>query len=504
MIEAPSGQKKPDPCSFVIFGVTGDLAHRLVIPALYNLAATNLLPDKFCIVGIARKAMSSEALRDSLMKGLRQFATRPVDDAIAKRLLDCLTCIAADPAEPASFDQMAQQLEKLEATRKTGGNRLFYLATPPNAFAPISRELGRTGLLKEDNKVWRRLVVEKPFGTDLASARALNGELLKIVDEHQIYRIDHYLGKETVQNILVLRFANGMFEPIWNRNHIDHVQITVDEKLGVGHRGSFYDATGALRDMVPNHLFQLLSLIAMEPPARFDAHTVRSEKAEVLTAIQALNEAEALQNSVRGQYQAGKIGDTAIEDYRKTGDVKPNSTTETYAALKLTIDNWRWAGVPFYLRTGKALGSKRTEVAIKFKQAPFAMFRDTPVDRLSQNYLVISIEPTEGITLQFNTKVPGPTISIDGVEMKFHYKDYFKAEPSTGYETLIYDCMIGDNILFQRADSVEAGWQAVQPFLDAWKKAGAKGLERYKAGSEGPPDANALLARDGRSWRKSG
>jgi glucose-6-phosphate 1-dehydrogenase len=504
MIEAPSGQKKPDPCSFVIFGVTGDLAHRLVIPALYNLAATNLLPDKFCIVGIARKAMSSEALRDSLMKGLRQFATRPVDDAIAKRLLDCLTCIAADPAEPASFDQMAQQLEKLEATRKTGGNRLFYLATPPNAFAPISRELGRAGLLKEDNKVWRRLVVEKPFGTDLASARALNGELLKIVDEHQIYRIDHYLGKETVQNILVLRFANGMFEPIWNRNHIDHVQITVDEKLGVGHRGSFYDATGALRDMVPNHLFQLLSLIAMEPPARFDAHTVRSEKAEVLTAIQALNEAEALQNSVRGQYQAGKIGDTAIEDYRKTGDVKPNSTTETYAALKLTIDNWRWAGVPFYLRTGKALGSKRTEVAIKFKQAPFAMFRDTPVDRLSQNYLVISIEPTEGITLQFNTKVPGPTISIDGVEMKFHYKDYFKAEPSTGYETLIYDCMIGDNILFQRADSVEAGWQAVQPFLDAWKKAGAKGLERYKAGSEGPPDANALLARDGRSWRKSG
>jgi glucose-6-phosphate 1-dehydrogenase len=503
-MEALSNRRKPDPCSFVIFGVTGDLTHRLVVPALYNLAATGLLPDEFCLVGITRKTMSSDALRDSLMKGLRQFATRPVDDAIAKRLLECLTCIAADPSEPASFGSMREQLEKLEKTRKTGGNRLFYLATPPNAFAPISRELGRAGLLKEEDRVWRRLVVEKPFGTDLASARALNGELLKIVDEHQIYRIDHYLGKETVQNILVLRFANGMFEPIWNRNHIDHVQITVDEKLGVGHRGSFYDQTGALRDMVPNHLFQLLSLIAMEPPARFDAHAVRSEKAEVLTAIQTQNEAEALQNSVRGQYQAGKIGDTAIEDYRKTEDVKPNSTTETYTALKLTIDNWRWAGVPFYLRTGKALGSKRTEVAIKFKQAPFAMFRDTPVDRLSQNYLVISIEPTEGITLQFNTKVPGPTISIDGVEMKFHYKDYFKAEPSTGYETLIYDCMIGDNILFQRADSVEAGWQAVQPFLDAWKKAGAKGLERYKAGSEGPPDANALLARDGRSWRKFG
>jgi glucose-6-phosphate 1-dehydrogenase len=504
MSEAPSGHKKPDPCSFVIFGVTGDLAHRLVIPALYNLAATGLLPDKFCIVGIARKAMSNEALRDSLMKGLRQFATRPVDDATAKQLLDCLTCIAADPSEPASFDAMREQLEKLEAARKTGGNRLFYLATPPNAFAPISRELGRAGLLKEENKVWRRLVVEKPFGTDLASAKALNGELLKIVDEQQIYRIDHYLGKETVQNILVLRFANGMFEPIWNRNHIDHVQITVDETLGVGHRGSFYDATGALRDMVPNHLFQLLSLVAMEPPARFDAHAVRSEKAEVLAAIQTLSEAEALENSVRGQYQAGQVGDTEIEDYRKTEDVKPGSTTETYAALKLTIDNWRWAGVPFYLRTGKALASKRTEVAIKFKQAPFAMFRDTPVDRLSQNYLVISIEPTEGISLQFNTKVPGPTIAIDGVEMKFRYKDYFKAEPSTGYETLIYDCMIGDNILFQRADSVEAGWQAVQPFLDAWKKAGAKGLENYKAGSEGPPGAEALLMRDGRSWRKFG
>ncbi|HEY3794796.1 MAG TPA: glucose-6-phosphate dehydrogenase [Bradyrhizobium sp.] len=502
MTDIAQSQKKPDPSAFVIFGATGDLTHRLVIPALYNLAASNLLPDNFCVVGVARNAMSNDELRDSLMTGLRQFATRKVDDAVARRLLECVTCIAADPKEPGSFDRLREQLEKLETARKTVGNRLFYLATPPNAFAPISRELGRTGMLQENNGAWRRLVVEKPFGTDLASARALNAELLKIAEEQQIYRIDHYLGKETVQNILVLRFANGMFEPIWNRNHIDHIQITVDEKLGVGHRGSFYDATGALRDMVPNHLFQLLSLVTMEPPARFDAYAVRSEKAEVLAAIQTQSEADALKNSVRGQYQGGKIGDTEIEDYCETEDVKSGSTTETYAALKLTIDNWRWAGVPFYLRTGKALGVKRTEVAIKFKQAPFAMFRDTPVDRLSQNYLVISVEPTEGITLQFNTKVPGPTVNIDGVEMKFRYKDYFKAEPSTGYETLIYDCMIGDNILFQRADSVEAGWQAVQPFLDAWKKAGANGMESYKAGSEGPPDADALLARDGRSWRK--
>jgi glucose-6-phosphate 1-dehydrogenase len=499
-----ANQQKPDPCSFVIFGVTGDLTHRLVLPSLYNLAATDLLPDRFCIVGVARKGMSNDGLRESLMKGLRQFATRPVDEAIAQRLLECVTSIEADPGDPTSFDALRERLERLEANRSTGGNRLFYLATPPSTFLPISRELGRTGLLREKNGAWRRLVIEKPFGTDLASAKALNDELLKIVDEHQIYRIDHYLGKETVQNILVLRFANGMFEPIWNRNHIDHIQITVDEKLGVGHRGSFYDSTGALRDMVPNHLFQLLSLVAMEPPARFDAHAVRSEKAEVLAAIQTQSEADALKNSVRGQYQGGKIGDTDILDYCKTEDVKPGSTTETYAALKLTIDNWRWAGVPFFLRTGKALGIKRTEVAIKFKQAPFAMFSCTPVDRLSQNYLVISIEPTEGITLQFNTKVPGPTITIDGVEMTFRYKDYFKAEPATGYETLIYDCMIGDNILFQRADSVEAGWQAVQPFLDAWKKVGAKGLEPYKAGSEGPGGADELLKRDGRSWRKLG
>ncbi|SEI20336.1 glucose-6-phosphate dehydrogenase [Tardiphaga sp. OK245] len=502
-IQAPGpakSKKKPDPCAFVIFGVTGDLAHRLVIAALYNLQAADLLPEKFCVVGIARKDMTGAELRDDLMKGLKQYATRPVDDAIAQKLLNCVTCIEADPGEPESFDRMRDQLDKLEEARGTGGNRLFYLATPPSAFAPIARQLGRTGMLKE-NGSWRRLVVEKPFGTDLESAKKLNNELLGLMNEQQIYRIDHYLGKETVQNILVLRFANGMFEPIWNRNHIDHVQITVDEKLGVGHRGSFYDATGALRDMVPNHLFQLLSLVAMEPPARFEANAVRSEKAEVLAAVTTQTEAEALQNSVRAQYVAGHVGETDIGDYLKTKDVKDGSTTETYAAMKLSIDNWRWAGVPFYLRTGKALGIKRTEVAIKFKQAPFAMFRDTSVESLAENFLVIAVEPNEGISLKFNTKVPGPAVEIDGVEMKFRYKDYFQAAPATGYETLIYDCMIGDNILFQRADSVEAGWRAVQPFLDAWKKAGKDGLKTYNAGSEGPDEANDLLKRDGRSWR---
>ncbi|MDB5531725.1 MAG: glucose-6-phosphate 1-dehydrogenase [Hyphomicrobiales bacterium] len=494
--------KRPDACSFVIFGVTGDLAHRLVFPALYNLAASDLLPEEFCIFGVTRKETSDAELSKSLMEGLRKFATQSIDDPIAKKLLGCLSSVCADPSDPSSFEHLREKLEKLEKARGTRGNRLFYLATPPDAFSPIATELGRAKLLHQEEGVWRRLIVEKPFGTDLASAQALNKDLLKVVEEDQIYRIDHYLGKETVQNILVLRFANGMFEPIWNRNHIDHVQITVDERLAVGHRGSFYDATGALRDMVPNHLFQLLSLVAMEPPARFDADTVRSEKAQILAAIQTQSAEDALRNSVRGQYTAGRVGDEAVPDYRQTKDVDSRSNTETYAALKLTIDNWRWAGVPFYLRTGKALGIKRTEVAIKFRQAPFAMFRDTPVDRLSQNYLVIGIEPVEGIMLQFNTKVPGPAIEIDGVEMKFRYKDYFKAEPSTGYETLIYDCMIGDNILFQRADSVEAGWRAVQPFLDAWKAAGSRGLVPYSAGSEGPPEADELLKRDGRHWRK--
>lgn len=492
--------KIPEPCCFVIFGVTGDLAHRLVTPALYNLAEAGLLPDDFCVVGVTRTEMQSQSLHDDLMKALQQFATRPIDKDVAQKLFDCVSSVHADPSDPGSFDRLKSHLDGI--SKRGVKNHLFYMAVPPTAFKPISDELGRTGLLKEENGAWRRLVVEKPFGTDLETAKTLNHDLLKIVEEHQIYRIDHYLGKETVQNILVFRFANGMFEPIWNRNHIDHVQITVSETIDVGRRGSFYDATGAMRDMVPNHLFQLLSLVTMEPPSRFDAHSVRSEKGEALAAIQIQTPEEALNNSVRGQYVAGRVGEKQIGDYRSTGDVDPLSITETYAAMKLTIDNWRWAGVPFYLRTGKALTSKRTEVAIRFKQAPFSMFRATEVERLSQNYLVIGIEPTESITLQFNTKVPGPTVAIDGVEMGFKYKDYFKASPSTGYETLIYDCMIGDNILFQRADSVEAGWQAVQPFLDAWHKAGPDGLALYRAGTDGPRESHSLIERDGRRWRR--
>lgn len=501
---AGTAARLADPCSFVIFGASGDMAHRLLVPALYNLAVGGLLPEAFAIIGVSRADKSEEEFRAWLESGLRQFAIGRINDDIMGRLLSCVAYVSGDADDPATYRKLAKVLERIERARHTRRNRLFYLATPPASFAPIGRRLGETGLAREDNGAWRRIIIEKPFGLDLASAQALNRELLQALDERQIYRIDHYLGKETVQNIMVLRFANGLFEPIWNRHHIDHVQITVAETLTVGNRGRFYDAIGALRDMVPNHLFQLLSLVAMEPPARFEAHAVRSEKAHALDAIQVPRDGSALNDCVRAQYVAARVGDNEIEDYRKTRDVAPDSTTETYVALKLMIDNWRWAGVPFYLRTGKALKSRHTEVAIEFKQAPFAMFRNTPVDQLAQNFLVMSIQPDECIGLQFNAKVPGPSVSIAGVHMTFNYRDYFDAAPSSGYETLIYDCMTGDAILFQRADGIEAGWRAVQPFLDAWRNAGARGLASYKAGSEGPAEADALLARDGRRWRPIG
>jgi glucose-6-phosphate 1-dehydrogenase len=498
----PAGAATPaDPCCLVVFGASGDLTHRLLLPALYNLAAAGLLPEAFSIVGIARGEMSNDAFRDDLARSLRRFALRDVDQKTADRLLAGVSYVGGTADDPGTYDRLDRELARVEQSRHTRGNRIFYLATPPAAFMPIATHLGQSGLAREGNGAWRRLIVEKPFGTDLASAQALNRELLAHLEERQIYRIDHYLGKETVQNILVLRFANGLFEPIWNRDHIDHVQITVAETLTVGRRGRFYDATGALRDMVPNHLFQLLSLVAMEPPSRFDADAVRSEKAQALDAVYRPAEGATLQDSVRAQYIAARIGDNEVEDYRNTADVMPDSTTETYVALKLMIDNWRWAGVPFYLRTGKALAARQTEVAIKFKQAPFAMFRDTPVDRLAQNFLIIRIQPEECIALQFNAKVPGPVIAISGVDMTFKYEDYFDSAPSTGYETLIYDCMIGDAILFQRADGIEAGWRVVQPFLDAWRNAGSKGLVTYRAGSEGPAESDQLLARDGRRWR---
>jgi glucose-6-phosphate 1-dehydrogenase len=490
-----------DPCCFIIFGASGDLTHRLLLPALYNLGAAGLLPKAFALIGVARSASSSDAFRDGLAKSLAKFTTRPLDERVVKELLSCVAYVQGDPDDDETYKKLGTELTRIEHERHTHGNRLFYLATPPTAFAPIGCRLGLSGLAHEEKNAWRRVVFEKPFGTDLATAQALNQKLLSILKEDQIFRIDHYLGKETVQNIMVLRFANGLFEPIWNRHHIEHVQITVAESLTVGQRGNYYDSTGALRDMVPNHLFQLLSLIAMEPPSRFAAEPVRAEKAQVLDAIQLSNRDDALRNSVRAQYDDGYLENQAVKAYRKIKDVNPASTTETYVALKLMIDNWRWAQVPFYLRTGKALRAKQTEVAIKFRQAPIAMFRDTPIDRLSDNFLVIGIQPDETIGLEFNAKVPGPSIVIGGVSMTFNYRDYFDTPPATGYETLIYDCMVGDAILYPRADGIEAGWRAVQPFINAWHESPAQNLATYRAGSEGPAEADELLARDGRRWR---
>ena len=403
-----------------------------------------------------------------------------------------MSYLRGDFDDAATYEKLSRLLAKTGAALSwqpsllSGYSTWFACPSSPNACR-------LPGLLKEQDGHWRRIIIEKPFGTSLHSAEALNRDLLSVMSEGQIYRIDHYLGKETVQNIMVLRFANGMFEPLWSRNHIDHVQITVAETLGVEQRGKFYDATGALRDMVPNHLFQLITLIAMEPPTCFDAEAVRTEKAKVLQAAHVFGREDARRNVVRAQYASGHIDGKAVCAYREAANVPRQSITETYVALKLMIDNWRWAGVPFYIRTGKALRARRTEVVIQFKQAPFALFRDTPVESLTPNDMRILIQPEEGVTLRFSAKMPGPSVRMEGVEMKFNYREHFHAAPNTGYETLIYDCMLGDPTLFQRADHIEAGWRVVQPILDAWASDPATPISTYPAGSSGPPEATNCL-----------
>jgi glucose-6-phosphate 1-dehydrogenase len=480
----------------VIFGATGDLTRRLLMPALRNLRRDGLLPDDFALVGIASRDLGDDGFRDHLRKGMEQFkgGDGPAD---IDWFLERSHYLAGKFEAPETYRSLAAHFD-------AGRNVLFYLATPPSEFAVIAGQLGKAGLLNESGDTWRRLIIEKPFGHDLPSAVELNKQILNVAREQQVFRIDHYLGKETVQNILVFRFANGFVEPLWNRDHIDHVQITVAETVGVERRGKSYDTTGALRDMVPNHLFQLLTLIAMEPPSHLGADALRGEKAKVLDAVHGFGARDAHHNVVRAQYGSGRINGETMLPYCQAPDVPHDSTTETYVAMKLALDNWRWAGVPFYLRTGKALGLRRTEIAIQFKQAPLALFRDTPVERLPPNDLTLHIQPDEGMTLRFGAKIPGPTVRIDGVNLKFRYEDAFQARHSTGYETLIYDCMIGDASLFQRADTIEAGWRVMQPVLDAWKQEAARELPVYEAGSAGPKEADELLTRDGRRWRPIG
>ena len=454
--KATKGEARP--CTMVIFGAAGDLTKRLLTPALYNLVRARLLPDKFALLGVDRAEKSVDDFRQGLSDTLQsfvgvkgaEFSPDSIDAGAWKWLAGTMDYLSGDFGSDDTFQKIKQRIEENAGGKVGEGNALFYLAVAPRFFGPLTEMLGEAGLLEEKDGVWRRVIIEKPFGHDLDSAIALNDQILKHADEHQVFRIDHFLGKETVQNMMVFRFANGFFEPLWNRDHIDHVQISAVETVGVEQRGGFYDPTGALRDMVPNHMFQLLTMVAMEPPNSFDADAVRTEKEKVLDAVHHLTADEAAHNSVRGQYTAGAVQGHKVADYRHEPNVDPNSSTETFVALKLGIDNWRWAGVPFYVRTGKSLAERRTEVAIRFKQAPFALFRDTPVEQLTPNWLVINVDPVQGISLEFGAKIPGPTVEISKVNMSFRYQDFFEAPPSVGYETLIYDCMIGDATLFQR------------------------------------------------------
>ena len=492
------------PCAMVIFGAGGDLTKRLVMPALYNLSCSGLLPRNFALVGVdlVQQDVSDwqQHLHEFLIStnkkgGEGSEPGEGLNEAAWSHLAGSMTYLAGDLAAEQTFEHLADHLSALDREKGLGGNVLFYLAVAERFFGTTVEHLGRAGLTVEEGESWRRVVIEKPFGHDLASAIALDKQVLSVLREEQVYRIDHFLGKETVQNIMALRFANGLFEPLWNRDRIDHVQITVAETVGVERRGKFYESTGALRDMVPNHVFQLLAMTAMEPPSAFDADAIRAKKAEVFTSMHAL----APEDAVRGQYAGGTIAAEPVIDYRHEPDVSKGSVTETFVAMKLMIDNWRWAGVPFYLRTGKRMAKRKTEIAIRFKQAPFAMFRDTRVDTLGENWLIISIQPEEGMKLRFNAKVPGPMLSFENVAMRFNYDDWFKQAPATGYETLIFDCFIGDATLFQRADQLEAAWKVVQPVVDNWARHDAS-FPNYEAGSAGPEESDELLEREGRAW----
>ncbi|GAA4767941.1 glucose-6-phosphate dehydrogenase [Stakelama sediminis] len=482
--------------TLVIFGATGDLAHRLLMPSLANMTAAGLIDDNFRVLGIGRSKESDEELRTSFdesgcMEKL-ESASKKAWKSLRKRVL----FEQGDFTRAECYEALKKRLDKLGC-----GNVAFYLAVAPRFFGDIVEHLGKAGLLEEKDGAFRRVAIEKPFGHDLQSAKTLNKRILAQADESQFYRIDHFLGKETVQNILVARFANAMTEAVWNRTYIDHVQITAAETVDVGTRGDFYDHAGALRDMVPNHLFQLLSMVAMEAPNRFDADSIRDEKSKLLKAIRIPSAKEAKTNAVRGQYGAGTVDGKKVVAYTKAPDVAPDSTTETYAALKLEIDTPRWAGVPFYLRTGKALGKKDTEVVLTFRPVAYAGFRDAEVGDLPANKLVIQIQPDEGIDFDFLAKQPGPAIATTPVTMAFRYADHFDISHTTGYETLLYDLLRGDQTLFQRADGIEAAWAVVQPILNAWKK---DAPDAYRAGSTGPATADALLERDGRKWHVFG
>jgi len=488
-----------DPCVIVMFGASGDLARRKLLPALFDLARHACLAPRFRLLGFARTKMGDNDFRKSAGEFIPRQDGPSATGYTLDQFMQQLLYFPGDYDDPEAYRRLAARLEELDREGNLGGNRLFYLATPPEVYQRIITQIGKAGLAKpKSEKSWTRAIIEKPFGRDLESFRELNENVLKVFEEPQVYRIDHYLGKQTVQNLLVFRFGNGIFEPLWNRNYVDHVQITAAESLGVETRAQFYESAGALRDMVQSHMLQLTSMVAMEAPARFDATSVRNEKIKVLQSIRPFTEETVWKQIVRGEYGPGKIDDKSLPGYRQELGVKPESSTETYVAAKLHVDNWRWNGVPFYLRTGKRLGRSETEIAIQFKRAPHKIFGEGDSE---PNLLVLNIQPNEGISLSFGAKAPGSGMQVRPVAMDFEYKKIFGSVTRDAYATLLNDCIRGDATLFDRADSVEAAWQLVDPILQAWKTASAPPFPNYPAGSAGPRAADDLLATDGRSWR---
>jgi glucose-6-phosphate 1-dehydrogenase len=493
----------PPPCALVIFGATGDLTRRKLVPALYNLKLEGLLPARFAVVGLARKALTDEAFVEELRAGVEEHSrTKPIDPVVWQDFAGGVRYVPGEFEDPAAFQQLKGVLEDIDRTRNTGGNRLFYFATPPSFYGALFRNLHAAGLLEEAAGRFSRVVVEKPFGRDLESARALNAEALQVVDEDQIFRIDHYLGKETVQNILVFRFGNAIFEPLWNRKYVDHVQITVGESIGVEGRGRFYEEAGALRDIVQNHMLQLVALTAMEPPVAYDAGAIRDEKVKVLRAIPHLPPDRVATDTVRGQYGPGSVDGEDVPGYREEEGVAPDSVTETYVALRMEIDNWRWAGVPFYLRVGKRLPKRVTEIAVQFLAVPHSFFGAGEQAPLEPNVLALRIQPEEGISLKFGSKVPGPQMRIAPVKMDFLYGSSFGSDPPEAYERLLLDAFLGDSTLFNRRDEVEIAWGIVSAIHEAWAKGPKPNFPNYEAGTWGPEEAELLLRREGREWRR--
>ncbi len=493
LLEGLHVRRTPDPCAFVIFGASGDLTKRKLFPALYSLAYRRLLPQQFAIVGVARSEMSDDEFRDAMCDAVKEFARDPFRQDVWDGLAEGTRYIATDFAADAGEDRLGRCLTQLDEERGTGGNRLYYFAVPPSAIATLVHELGE----RRSAEGWTRLVIEKPFGHDLASARELNELLMEHFDEREIFRIDHYLGKETVQNMLALRFSNGIFEPIWNRQFVDHVQITVAESIGIEGRSGFYEQAGAIRDIFQNHLLQLLALTAMEPPIDFTSEQVRNEKVKVLRALHT----PGPKSVVRGQYGRGYVEGEEVAGYREEQGVAPDSMTDTYIAAKLYVDNWRWADTPFYVRMGKRLARRETAIAIQFKSAPHPPFEESATEGLRPNVLVVHVQPDEGVSLAIGAKVPGAGMQIRTVHMDFLYGGAFRTGLPEAYERLILDAMLGDATLFTRTDEVEEQWSLVDAIIAAWQR-DRPAFPNYPAGTWGPASANELIQRDGRSWRR--